>query len=85
MLKIIQISKSGPKSGPRASNRSQLNLHITRRKSEPDIQHHRQADDLGARFKVTEWRAFCHMARLRNHPARLKLVLSDSAFYSNAQ
>jgi len=22
---------------------------------------------------------FCHTARLRNHPARLKLVLSDSA------
>lgn len=36
-------------------------------------------DDLWARFKVPEWRAFYHTARLRNHPARLKLVLSDSA------
>ena len=42
------------------------------------IQHHRQADDLRARFKVPESRAFCHTARLRNRPARLKLVLSDS-------
>ncbi len=43
------------------------------------IQHHRQADDLRARFKVPEWGAFYHTARLRNRPARLKLVLSDSA------
>ena len=31
-----------------------------------------------ARFHLPEWRAFCHSARLRNRPARLKLVLSDS-------
>ena len=42
------------------------------------MQHHRQADDLRARFKAPEWGAFCHTARLRNRPARLKLVLSDS-------
>ena len=42
-------------------------------------QHHRQPDDLRARFKVPEWGAFCHTARLRNRPPRLKLVLSDSA------
>ena len=41
--------------------------------------HHSQADDLWARFKVPEWSAFCHTARLRNRPPRLKLVLSDSA------
>jgi len=43
------------------------------------IQHHRQADDLRARFKIPEWGAFYHTARLRNRPAGLKLVLSDSA------
>ena len=32
-----------------------------------------------ARFKVPEWGVFCHTERLRDHPARLKLVLSDSA------
>jgi hypothetical protein len=32
-----------------------------------------------ARFPVTEWEVFCDTARLRNYPARLKLVLSDSA------
>ena len=42
------------------------------------IRNHSQADDLWARFKVPEWGVFCHTARLRNRPARLKLVLSDS-------
>ena len=42
-------------------------------------QHHSQADDLRARFKVPERGVFCHTARLRNSPPRLKLVLSDSA------
>ena len=41
-------------------------------------QHHSQADDLRTRFKVPEWGVFCHTARLRNSPAWLKLVLSDS-------
>jgi hypothetical protein len=35
--------------------------------------------DLGARSKVPEWGVFCHTARLRNRPARLKLALTDSA------
>ena len=43
------------------------------------VQNYSQVDDLWACFKVPEWSAFCHTARLRNHPARLKLVLSDSA------
>ena len=42
------------------------------------IRNHRQADDLRARFKVPEWGVFCHMERLRNRPARLKLVSSES-------
>ena len=41
-----------------------------------------KTDDLRARFKVPEWGVFCHSARLRNRPARLKLVLSDSAALS---
>ena len=36
-------------------------------------------DDLWARCKVPEWRAFCHTEKLRNRPASLKLILSDSA------
>ena len=43
---------------------------------------YRKADDLWARFKVSEWRVFCHMARLRNSPPRLRFVLSDGAFSS---
>jgi len=56
---------------------SNIIIHITKRKRKPHIKHHRQADDLRARFKVPEWRVFCHTARLRKRPARLKLVLSD--------
>ena len=54
-------------------------LNIPQRERKTHIHHHNQADDLWARFKVPGWRAFSHVAKLRNHPARLKLVLSDSA------
>ena len=54
-------------------------FHITKLKRKPHIKHHSQADGLRTRLKVHEWGVFCHTARLRNHPARLKLVLSDSA------
>ena len=37
------------------------------------------AQEPRARFHVAEWGVFCHTARLRNSPLRLKLVLSDSA------
>jgi len=35
-----------------------------------------------ARFHVPEWGVFCHTARLRNSPPRLKLVLSDRTLSS---
>ena len=54
-------------------------FHITKLKRKPHIKHHSQADGLWNRLKVHEWGVFCHTVRLRNHPARLKLVLSDSA------
>ena len=34
--------------------------------------------ELRASFFVVEWEVFCPSTRLRNRPARLKLVLSDS-------
>ena len=40
--------------------------------------YHSETDDLSACFTVPEWKAFCHTERLRNSPAWLKLVLSDS-------
>ena len=58
-------------------------LHITKRKRKSNVQHHSQADDLRARFKVPEWGVFCHTERLRDHPARLNLVLSDSAILTS--
>jgi hypothetical protein len=51
---------------------------VPKRKREAHVQHDRQADDLGAGFKIPKWAAFCHPARLCNRPARLKLVSSDS-------
>jgi hypothetical protein len=49
-------------------------------KTSPEII--RLAVMLYVRFKVSEWGMFCHTERLRDHPARLKLVLSDSALFS---
>jgi hypothetical protein len=39
-----------------------------------NIKHHSQADDLWARFKVPEWRVFCHSRILQIHPARFNRV-----------
>jgi len=52
-------------------------LNIPKREREPDVQHHRKANDLRARLEVAKWGAFGHPATLRNHPAWLKLVSSD--------
>ena len=54
-------------------------FYVPKGQREPDIHHYRQADDLRAGFEIAKWGAFCHPVRLRNHPARLKPVLSDSA------
>ena len=53
-------------------------LHIPERQRKSDVQHHRQADNLTARFEIAKWVSFGHPARLRNHPARLKSVSFDS-------
>jgi hypothetical protein len=56
-------------------------FHVTKRKRKTSVQHHRQADNLRARFKVPEWGVFYDTASLRNHPAQLKLALSDSTHF----
>jgi len=58
-------------------------FNITEWERKPNIKHHSQADDLGACFEVPEWIVFCHLRVLQIHPARLKLVLSDSAVLSD--
>ncbi|NCX28643.1 MAG: hypothetical protein EBX20_08285, partial [Rhodobacterales bacterium] len=35
---------------------------------EPDIHHHRKADDLGAGLEITKWAALCHGAEPRTRP-----------------
>ncbi len=50
---------------------------IPKRERETDVQHNRQADDLGTGFKVFERRGSGHGQKLRNHPARLKQSSSD--------
>ena len=54
LLRLVSVSKSGPESGPRTDKGSQLIFHITAQKRKTNVQHHRQADDLGACFKVPE-------------------------------
>lgn len=51
---------------------------VAERERKPNVHHDRQADDLRARFEVPKWIGFCHPAKLRNRPARLKLICSDS-------
>lgn len=41
---------------------------IAKGKWKANIQHHRQADDLGRRFDLTEWETFCHSATLSEPP-----------------
>ena len=43
-------------------------LYIPQGKWEPDIHHHRKADDLGTRLKITKGAALCHGAEPRTRP-----------------
>ena len=45
-------------------------LDVPKRKREPDIEHHREADDLGAGLEVAEGGSFAHLATLRNESVR---------------
>ena len=54
-------------------------FHIAERQRKPHEHHNRQADDLSARFEIAKWIRFGHIQRLRNRPAGLKPVCSDSA------
>ncbi len=60
-------------------------LDISKGQRKPHVQHHRQADDLRTGFEVAEWGAFCHLGKLRNRPARLKPILSDSTKISTSE
>ena len=50
-------------------------LDVSERKREPDVHHHRQADDLGAGLEVPEGGAFGHPKRLAGRSARLNQIL----------
>ena len=50
---------------------------IPQQERKPNIQHDRQADDLGIGFELFESGTLGHSQTLFNHPARLKLSLSD--------
>jgi len=51
---------------------------ISKRQWEPDVEHHRQADDLGARLEVAEGGKFCHPGKLAGRPCRLKQSSFDN-------
>jgi hypothetical protein len=86
--------KHQPKSVPPKSNRfvahvdaalfqKILNISERKRKRKLDVQHHCQADDLGARLEISIWAAFCHQATPRRHTARLKQICSDKAMWTH--
>ena len=54
-------------------------LDLAQREREPDVKHHRQADDLRARLEVPEGAGLGHGQKLSRRPARLKPVSSDRA------
>ena len=53
-------------------------LHIPKGKREPNIVHHRQANDLRAGFEIAKRRAFGHPMRLRDRPTPFKMISSDN-------
>lgn len=53
--------------------------NFAQRKWQPNVEHHRQADDLWTRFEIAKWPAFCHAGKLCGPPAHLKPFSSDSA------
>ncbi|WP_235862354.1 hypothetical protein [Roseovarius litorisediminis] len=57
-------------------------FHIAKRERKPHIQHHRQADNLTARFEIAKWIRFGHLHTLQIRRARLKTVSSDNAIVS---
>ena len=50
---------------------------LPQRKRIPDVHHHREADYLGRTVEITK--GILHRCKLRNSPARLKLICSDTA------
>jgi hypothetical protein len=54
-------------------------FHIAKQQRKTNIQHNRRADNFTVRFEIAKWVRIGDPTRPRNRPARLKLVLSDSA------
>ena len=57
---------------------------VAERQWKPDVEHHRQANDLGACFEVTEGGRFCHPGTLAGRPSRLKRSSSDNTVLQDA-
>ena len=55
-------------------------FEIPKLQREADVEHHRQADDLGAGLEVLERETFCHDRTLAGALPRLKASLSDKTF-----
>ena len=52
-------------------------LHFPERKREPDLQHHRKADDVGTGLEIPKWAVFCHTEKPNRRPALHNRVSSD--------
>ncbi len=56
-------------------------FHIAKGQRKPDVQHHRQTDNLTTCFEIAKWIRFSHVRKVRNRPARLNPVSSDNAIW----
>ncbi len=54
---------------------------VSQAKRKPDKHHHRQADDFGTAMEVLLRDFFRHAPKLRNRPARLNRIPSDTAVH----
>jgi hypothetical protein len=59
-------------------------LHIPERQREPDVQHHRRADDVGTGLEIPKWAVFDHAEKLNRHPALHNRVSSDRTVRGHA-
>ena len=49
-------------------------FHISERKGEANLQHHRQADNLGTRLEIAKGGPFTHAGKLDNRPTRFNRI-----------
>ena len=77
---LALIAPHDPKAGLKGGRGPMVRCEfaLAQRQREPNVEHHRQADDLWARLEVAERGALGHQTRLDGHPGPLKKSSSNN-------